>query len=113
LGSQTSRTASLTVGQVVDVLTGGGEVGEFADVVEAQRPEATANEVLDGLHVMPGRGFQDRQFIDLGLAEIGHQGAKGGLLLDRERHGTEQAAVGERDEPFHLDLNTGTVEAGL
>ena len=68
------------VGEVVDVLAGGGEVGELGDVVETEVLQASAHEVFDGLDVVAGGRLELGEFVDLGLAEVGDELAQRGLL---------------------------------
>ena len=56
-----------------------------AIAVEAELVELGAHEVLDGLDVVAGGGFEASQFIDLGLAEVGGEGAQRGDLVGDQR----------------------------
>ncbi len=101
------------VGEVVDVLARAGEVDELGDAGEAEAGQALADEVLDGLDVVPGDGLELREAVDLLLAELGGEAAQLAPVLVRERLDPEHAAVGEQDEPLDLHAHAGAVEAGL
>lgn len=51
--------------------------------------------------------------VDLGLAEVEVQATQAVLVGGIERSRAEQRAVGEGDQPLHLDLDAGAVQAGL
>ena len=59
------------VREVVDVFARRGEMRELGDGVEAERVQALAHEVLDGLHVVLGGRLELGEAVDLGLPEVG------------------------------------------
>jgi hypothetical protein len=101
------------IGQVVDVLTRAGEVGELGDVVESQLGELATHEVLNGLDVMTGGRLEGREFVDLGLAEVGDERAQLTRLLRRDTGRPEEFVVRQVQEPLHLDTHPRAVEARL
>ena len=101
------------VREVVDVLARAGEVGEFGDVLEAALGEAGANVVFDGLHVVASGRLDAGELVDVGLAEVRDDVTQRLLLLGAQRGRAEEAAVGEEDEPLHLDVHAGAVEGGF
>jgi hypothetical protein len=88
-------------------------VRQLGDRVEPEVAEASADEVLDGLDVVPGRRLDLRELGDLGLAEVVDDRAQGGLVVDGQRRGREHRVVREEHEPLHLDPDAGAVEPRL
>ncbi len=115
-GSQTSSTDALHregVGGRVDVLARAREVRELGDAVEAELREPVAHEVLDGLDVVPGDRLALGEPGDLVLPEVEEEHPQAILVGLAERLRAEQRSIGEGDEPLHLDLDAGAVEARL
>ncbi len=101
------------VREVVDVLARAGEVGELGDLGEAELGELRAHEVLDRLDVVAGGGLEPRELVDLCLAEVGGERAERSLALVVELRRAEQLAVGEVEQPLHLDAHACAIEASL
>ena len=94
-GSQTFVDGTLDrerVGGGVDVLARAREMGELGDLLEPERRETVAHEVLDRLHVVPGDGLLLGEPVDLGLPEVAVERAQALLVgiaeAARSRTGT-------------------------
>ena len=88
-------------------------MGELGDGVEAEGRQAVAHQVFEGLDGVLGDGFLLGEPVDLGLTEVAVQGAQALLVGIRQGARLEERAVGERDQPFDLDLDAGAVQTRL
>ncbi len=79
-----------------------------------QVDEPTAQEVLDGLHVVHRLGLDDLQLTDRVGVEVDHQCPQGLLLLRREAGGAgHHVVLDEVQQPLHLDVQPRPVQRRL
>ena len=93
---------------------GGPSVGTRHRRVVARRVQTSLEEVLHGLDVVAGDGFDLGQLGDLGRAEGIDGPAQIGLLgFGQARGAGQDVVVRQVDEPLDLDGQAGPIEGGL
>jgi hypothetical protein len=97
---------------VVDVLAGAGEMHELGGRRQLRIPlEAVLDPVLHRLDVVVGGLLDALDGLGVGLAEGRDAPPQLGASRFAQRLELGQACIGQRDEPFHLDLHAAVHQA--
>ena len=88
-------------------------MGQFGGIRPPDLVEAATQVVLDRFNVVAGDRLLFGELVDVCLPETGDDRAQSPFLFVGERMHAEDAAIGQRHQPFHLHVHPGAVEAGL
>ncbi len=100
------------VAGVVDVLAGAGEVHELGRALQFRlAAEALLDPVLDRLDVVVGAALDRLDRGGVGLGEVARERLQPRARRRRQRREFGEAGLGQRDEPFDLDLHARAHQA--